>query len=140
MNFSDAAPPAPDAVSDARRPGRARVLATIRHAGQIARVDIARETGISPATVTAITAELLSEGLIEDELFGHEAGAFTGATSRRVGPFEYAVSQTLSQSQGDVAGYVAAERPVTLILLALIAAGVLFKIFRRKSGQSAVSA
>ncbi|GIT91994.1 xylose operon repressor [Jannaschia pagri] len=50
---------------EARRPGRARVLRTIRQHTQVARVDIARETGISPATVTAITADLLSEGLIE---------------------------------------------------------------------------
>ena len=57
-----------------------------------------------------------------------------------MGPFEYAVSQTLSLSQGDVAGYIAAERPVTLILLGMIALGIAFQIFRRKSGQSAVSA
>ena len=37
----------------------------------------------------------LSEGLIEDELFGHEIGAFTGAHSRRIGPFEYAAGGTL---------------------------------------------
>ncbi|TFL16110.1 ROK family transcriptional regulator [Jannaschia formosa] len=52
-------------ASDQRRQGRARVLAAIRRAGAIARVDIARETGISAATVTALTAELLAEGLIE---------------------------------------------------------------------------
>jgi predicted NBD/HSP70 family sugar kinase len=50
---------------DGRTGGRARVLREIRDAGRIARVDIARATGISPATVTALTAELLDEGLIE---------------------------------------------------------------------------
>ncbi|MDB2407462.1 ROK family transcriptional regulator [Jannaschia sp.] len=50
---------------DQRRGGRARVLHAIRRAGRIARVDIARATGISAATVTALTAELLGEGLIE---------------------------------------------------------------------------
>lgn len=55
-------------------------------------------------------------------------------------PFEYAVSQTLSLSQGNLAAYISAERPVTLILLGLIAAGVIFILFRRNSGQSAVSA
>ena len=57
-----------------------------------------------------------------------------------MGPFEYAVSQTLSLSQGDMAGYITGERPVTLILLGLIALGIVYQIFRRKSGQSAVSA
>ncbi len=57
-----------------------------------------------------------------------------------MGPFEYAVSQTLSLSQGDVISYVLGERPVTVILLVAIALGVTFFFFRRKSGQSAVSA
>lgn len=39
---------------------------SIRSAGEIARIDIAEATGFSPATVTAITSELLNAGLIEE--------------------------------------------------------------------------
>ncbi|MGB3406857.1 MAG: ROK family transcriptional regulator [Jannaschia sp.] len=71
MNFDpqhrrDASDPEqPEGAIDSRQAGRARVLGLIRHGGRMARVDIARQTGLSPATVTAITAELLAEGLIE---------------------------------------------------------------------------
>lgn len=37
----------------------------------------------------------LSESLLESELFGHERGAFTGATERKLGKFEAAHSGTL---------------------------------------------
>ena len=37
----------------------------------------------------------LPESILESELFGHEAGAFTGAVGRRIGKFEYANGGTL---------------------------------------------
>ncbi len=37
----------------------------------------------------------LPESTLESELFGHEAGAFTGASARRIGKFEYANGGTL---------------------------------------------
>ena len=51
-----------------RHAGRRQVLSVIRKAGQIARIDIASQISGSPATVTAITAELLEEGLIEEHM------------------------------------------------------------------------
>lgn len=43
----------------------------------------------------AINCGAVPESLIESELFGHEAGAFTGAEKRRIGKFEYAHKGTL---------------------------------------------
>jgi Nif-specific regulatory protein len=42
-----------------------------------------------------VNCAALSEGVIESELFGHERGAFTGATSQRAGYFERANTGTL---------------------------------------------
>ena len=45
--------------------------------------------------MVSLNCATLPAGLIESELFGHEAGAFTGAASRRKGRFEIADGGTL---------------------------------------------
>jgi len=47
------------------------------------------------APFIAVHCAALSEGLLESELFGHERGAFTGASERRIGRFESADTGTL---------------------------------------------
>jgi predicted NBD/HSP70 family sugar kinase len=49
-----------------REYGRRTLLRQIRLAGQIPRIELANLTGMSRATVTTITAELLQSGLIEE--------------------------------------------------------------------------
>ena len=43
----------------------------------------------------ALNCGAVTESVIESELFGHEAGAFTGASKRRIGKIEYACGGTL---------------------------------------------
>jgi DNA-binding NtrC family response regulator len=50
-----------------------------------------------------INCGAVPENLIESELFGHEKGAFTGATERKIGKFQYAESGTLFLDEiGDI--------------------------------------
>lgn len=50
----------------AREYGRRRLLKQIRLSGRVPRIELADQTGMSRATVTTITAELLQAGLIEE--------------------------------------------------------------------------
>jgi DNA-binding NtrC family response regulator len=49
----------------------------------------------SDRPLVKVNCATLPENLIESELFGHEKGAFTGATSRKIGRFELANSGTI---------------------------------------------
>ena len=46
-------------------------------------------------TLVKVNCGAIPTGLVESELFGHEKGAFTGATQRRVGRFELANGGTI---------------------------------------------
>lgn len=52
----------------------------------------------------AVNCAAIPENLIESELFGHEKGSFTGATSQRIGKFELCDSGTIFLDEiGDMA-------------------------------------
>jgi len=52
-------------------------------------------SGRPQAKMVAVHCAALSPQILESELFGHEKGAFTGATDRRIGRFEQADGGTL---------------------------------------------
>ncbi|SOH95076.1 Sugar kinase of the NBD/HSP70 family, may contain an N-terminal HTH domain [Monaibacterium marinum] len=84
-----------------------RVFQQIRADGETARVDIARDLGISPATVTTITADLMARGLIE------ETAARTNATVRG----RPRVALQLRAQAHVVAGLKLGDKVTTLVLL-----------------------
>lgn len=53
-------------LSDLQKPLRQQVFERVRSAGQIARVQVAKDLGVSPASVTTVTSELIAAGLIEE--------------------------------------------------------------------------
>ena len=53
-------------LSEQTRPLRQQVFERVRAAGLIARVQVAKDLGVSPASVTTITQELIEAGLIEE--------------------------------------------------------------------------
>ncbi len=52
-------------------------------------------SGRAGKPLISLNSAALSEELLKSELFGHEKGAFTGATERRIGKFEQAHGGTL---------------------------------------------
>ncbi len=51
---------------DQKKAGSALVFSFIQQNAPVARIDIAKKTGLSPATVTSITAELMGRGLVSE--------------------------------------------------------------------------
>jgi DNA-binding MarR family transcriptional regulator len=53
---------------------RSTVLTMIKTYGPIARAEIARRSGLSPATITAISAELIEKNLVFEKAAGDSSG------------------------------------------------------------------
>lgn len=107
LRRADSSPDSPIAQSEAMR----HVLETARAvAATSSTVLITGESGTGKEVLTryihdhsprsrgpfiAVNCAAIPENLFESELFGHEKGAFTGASDRRIGRFEQASGGTL---------------------------------------------
>ena len=98
-------------ITEQRSQGRHLVFSYIRNNFQMARIDIANATGMSPATVTAITAELIAAGLIEEVHRTTETGQ-----SRRGRP---RVDLKLRGKAHIVAGMKVTNKHVTAVVMDL---------------------
>ena len=86
-----------------------------------------RESRRASAPFIALNTAAIPAELLESELFGHEAGAFTGATRRHVGRFEQANGGTLFLDEiGDM------PLPLQTRLLRVLAEGEFFRVGGRE--------
>ncbi|MFC0676476.1 nitrogen regulation protein NR(I) [Lysobacter korlensis] len=86
-----------------------------------------RESPRAHRPFVALNTAAIPSELLESELFGHEAGAFTGATRRHVGRFEQADGGTLFLDEiGDM------PLPLQTRLLRVLAGGEFFRVGGRE--------
>lgn len=63
---------------DLRRRNRAMAIAAVRRSGQPSRTEIASATGLSHSTISAISADLIAEGILAETKGGEQAAARRG--------------------------------------------------------------
>ncbi len=98
-------------IEQASAASRARILRLLRIHGRLARIDLARLIGLSPATVSSITADLMKDGLVR-EVPGEEGQAGEGERAR-------GRPKVLIDLVADAACVIAAKISINEIQLAL---------------------
>ena len=60
-------------LSETARPLRQQIFERVRASGTISRIQVAKELGVSPATVTTLTSELIEAGLLVESAAPRDA-------------------------------------------------------------------
>ena len=71
--------------SESQRPMRQLIFDRVRASGLISRAQLAKELGVSPASVTTITSELLEDALIEEVALARDADIGRGRPAMTIG-------------------------------------------------------
>ena len=68
-----------------RRQNRLLVLEALRQHGSLARVEMGRHTGLSPASITSISSQLITDGILQEAGEGHANGHAPAEAPQRRG-------------------------------------------------------
>ncbi len=107
---------------------RREIIETLRVYGPMARVMLGRQTGLSPATVTAITSDLMAEGLLKEVKSEPPASPASRGRPRVLidlneeSSFVLGIKLSMNELRymlGDMKGQIVAEKAVELDTLAL---------------------
>lgn len=117
-------------LPDSQRPLRQQIFERVRAAGSVARVQVAKDLGVSPASVTTITSELIEAGLIE------EISAPRDAESGRGRP---AVALGVRAEAHRVAGMKISDREHTAVIVDFAGNLIADDAIPRKPGPSTIN-
>ena len=118
------------ALAETNRPLRQQIFERVRAAGQIARVQVAKDLSVSPATVTTITSELIEAGFIEEIAITRDGDQGRGRPSVALGvraDAHYVVGMKLS------------DREYTAVLMDFAGNRIADDSIVRKPGQMALT-
>lgn len=115
---------------ESQRPLRQQVFELVRAAGLIPRVQLAKDLGVSPASVTTLTSELIEAGLIEEVAAPRDGDAGRGRP---------AVALGVRAEAYRVAGMKLSDREHTAVIVDFAGNLIADDVIPRRPGPMAVS-
>ncbi len=118
-------------LSETARPLRQQIFERVRASGTISRIQVAKELGVSPATVTTLTSELIEAGLLVESAAPRDAEGGRGRP---------AVSLAVRADAYLVAGIKLSDREHTAVIVDFAGNLVADDSIQRQPGASEPSA